>query len=192
LSASWVAHISAVAPRSFTALGSAPRSSNSVMTAASAYSTAYMSGVVPPGPRCRAAAGFSISCRRTAARSRRRSASISLVAPGLGDAGGASPATSSGHSAPSSIHRLIVSICSGASGPAGGICCPNRGPRSFRYMRLVALLPGISTGKVPPRSAALRRSSRNPFNCCAGPWQPMQCSRRIGCTSRRKSTRPPV
>ena len=34
------------------------------------------------------------------------------------------PATPSGHSAPPSIHALMVLICSALNGPVGGICCP--------------------------------------------------------------------
>src|SRR5436190_10616574 len=51
------------------------------------------------------------------------------------------------------------------------------------------ITPGVV---VPPRIASLRRSSRKPAWWRAAPWQPMQCWRRIGCTSRAKSTLPGV
>ena len=55
---------------------------------------------------------------------------------------GASPDSSSGQSAPSSIQRLIAAICSALRGASGGICRPACVPTSLRYTGLASLLTG--------------------------------------------------
>jgi len=94
----------AVRPSSERALTSAPYSSRSRVISRS--STAHSSAVAPAALRAPGSAPAS-SSRRTAARSLARNA---VISGGVGTGGASLPASASGHSAPSSIHRRMISI----------------------------------------------------------------------------------
>src|SRR6185295_10633940 len=134
---------------------------------------AYIKGVAPPGPLRLEAVGFSRSSVRKRLRSPLRRASIIRAALGSTAVGGGSPDRASGHSAPWSIHALIVRTWSSFNGPVGGIGNPYW-PINLRYSLLPALFPGPITTIVPPFMASRRRSSRKPPICWLGPWQPTQ------------------
>ena len=89
-------------------------------------------------------------------RSPSRNTSIIRIAFGSGGGGGVSPETASGHTAPWSIHVLITLICSGLSGPSGGICNPTLSPISRRYSRLAISIsrPNHGDGPAPHGVAA--------------------------------------
>jgi hypothetical protein len=115
------AHISAVAFASFFRLGSAPIASSRSSVAGPAYSTAYINGVDPSGPRAFSSDGSACAAFINPARSFSRSDSTNATAFALGGGRSTSFASASGHSAPCSIHALIVAICSGFNPPSGGI-----------------------------------------------------------------------
>ena len=80
-----------------------------------------MNGVEPSGPRAfNRSADAAMSGRRSPA----RIAVTIATAIGLGGGKSASLARASGHGAPCSIHVVSVAICSGFSGPDGGIGGP--------------------------------------------------------------------
>ena len=128
VSRSGAAHISAVAPALLAALGSAPAASSRFTSAASPVKAAAISGVAPPAPRDIATRGWPRSCASMPARSPLRIACIRRTASASAGGGGVSPEAASGQIAPSSIHCLMISVCSRVSGPGGGICWPNAVP----------------------------------------------------------------
>ena len=94
------AHMRAVALSSLRMFGSAPFFNNCSNAGASEYSTAYMNGVEPSGPRALSNLGSSVTNREKDCRSPVRNAST--IATALEFTGGtsASLANASGHSAP--------------------------------------------------------------------------------------------
>ena len=128
VSLSGAAHISAVAPALLAALGSAPASSSRFTSAVSPFNAAAINGVAPPAPRDIATRRWPRSCASMLARSPLRIALITRTASASAGGAGVSPDAASGHDAPSSIHCLMISVCSRVSGPGGGICWPNAVP----------------------------------------------------------------
>src|ERR1035438_2295719 len=184
-SRSVAAHIRAVALASFRLLGSAPCFRSRSNVGVPVYSTAYMNGVEPSGPRALRSWGSSATDFINPCRSAARNASTEATALGFNGGSSTSLASASGQSAPWSIHVLMTLICSGRSGPVGGICMPYALPDIRWYRKLLSLLPGTTPRRL---MTMLFRSSRIPLLCCDGPWQGTQFCRKMGRTSFAKST----
>ena len=103
----------------------------------------------------------------------------------------ASLLTVSGHSAPWSIQLRISPICAASRGLLrNGIRGALPIPATRLNNALSVALPGlIGAPEFPPANAGCIESSRRPFDCRSGPWQPTQYFSKIGWMSRWKETR---